>query len=483
MRTMSRLEKQLFVRLLWSLFALLLILSVTVLVASIYKTQQVWQNKFNEEALLTSRAIKSLARDLEGVDFETVLTTPYKQFSQDFLQATKFSENENSVLIDSTQKVLIDSKGAGYNLTDAEISYWNTLADKTPGQVVGNTPDSFFGKITQKVYIRAITFNMYDTSRLQTLIIAAETPHVFELYREVGSYILLMDILAFLALAFSTRFFIGKILRSIGVINNFLSSEAKHSTRSKLELNADNELQTIAEHINYYIEELDKRNAQQAMFSANASHQLRTPLTVINSYAEALAGGIATAEESQEFGAIILRNCERMQMTTDALLQLTRIDNQTGEQLAKTPTDIAALVREQLEIVNRAYPDKQFIIDSAIPDTLVVLTNQPYFLQIVHNILENAAKYTPAGGKLALRLTAENGQISFSAKDSGIGIAAEDLPRIFDRFFRADKSHSQTKGSGLGLAIVQQIVELLSGEIKVTSAPGQGTEFTVILPC
>ncbi|MEI6287632.1 MAG: HAMP domain-containing sensor histidine kinase [Bacillota bacterium] len=480
---MSKLERQLFVRLLWSLLAVLLLLSVFFVGLAMYKTQKAWQNNFTEAATMTARALKSLVTDLAGSGSDSAETIPNKPVVADLLRAAQFTDYENSVVLDGSQRVLYNSAGAGYNLTPEDIARWNERADKANGAVVDDNPTGLFEQLFQTTFIRAVTFDIDAQHQRYTLITAAQAPHIFQLFTEVAKNVLLMVVAAFVILALSLRFFIRKILNNINIINDFLVHEAQNPQPRKLELSTGNELQTIAEHLNYYIEELEKRNTQQVMFSANASHQLRTPLTVISSHAQALAAGIATADEVKEFGETILKNCERMQKTTDALLLLTRIDSQSIGGLPKTLTNIAALVREQLDAIVNTYSHKGLVIERIIPDELYLDTNPQLITQVIHNILENAAKYTLAAGRITVKLYEENARTIFSVKDSGIGIAKDDLPRIFDRFYRADKSHSQTvKGSGLGLAIVRQIVDLLGGEIIVNSEEGTGTEFIVIFP-
>ena len=484
MGRMSKLERQLFVRLLWSLLAVLLLLSMVFLGLAMYKTQKAWQNNFTEAATMTSRALNSLVTDLAGSGAITATTILNKPVVMDLLRAAQFTDYENSVVLDGSQHVLYNSTGAGYNLTSADIARWNERADKANGAVVDDNPAGLFAQLFQSTFIRAVTFDIDAQRHKYTLITAAQAPHIFQLFTEVAINLLLMVFGAFIILALSLRFFIRKILKSINIINDYLAHEAQNPQPRKLELATDNELQTIAEHLNYYIEELEERNAQQVMFSANASHQLRTPLTVISAHAEALAAGIATAAEVKDFAETILKNCERMQKTTDALLLLTRIDSQAANGLPKARTDIAAVVREQLDTVISTYSQKCLHIEKIIPDELDMETNQQLLTQLIHNILENAAKYTPAAGEITVSLTELPTQIVFLVKDNGIGIAAADLPRIFDRFYRADKSHSQAiKGSGLGLAIVRQIVDLLGAEISVTSEEGRGTEFVVVFPC
>lgn len=225
---------------------------------------------------------------------------------------------------------------------------------------------------------------------------------------------------------------------------------------------------------------------KQADFVANASHELATPLTAIKGFAETLLdGAIKDPEMSVRFVEIIQAEADRMHRLVRDLLQLAKLDSveyHKGIRIEPTPAEplIASAVDEYAASWRKK--DLSITIDNP-PAPLSVLANPDWLKQVILNLLDNAIKYTPAGGKILLKWYQEQDMAVFMVKDSGPGIPPEDLPRIFDRFFRVDRARTRSAGgTGLGLAIVKFIVEMLGGKVEAKSELGVGTTFTFRLP-
>lgn len=224
--------------------------------------------------------------------------------------------------------------------------------------------------------------------------------------------------------------------------------------------------------------------AAQRRFVADASHELRTPLTVIRTNAEVLrlAGpSIAPADRNQVIDDII-GEADRLGRLVSDLLTLARADS--GLHLDKSPLDLAPILREVHRQAVVLGPDHHVSLEAADEETLPVQGHADSLKQLALILVDNAIKYTPAGGSVFMVARRDDGRITLSVTDSGMGIPRKDLPHIFDRFYRADPARggSGGGGSGLGLAIARWIVEEHGGEIKVESRPRQGTTFTVALP-
>jgi two-component system phosphate regulon sensor histidine kinase PhoR len=225
---------------------------------------------------------------------------------------------------------------------------------------------------------------------------------------------------------------------------------------------------------------------RQSDFVANASHELATPLTAIRGFAETLVDGAADhAEDSRRFAAIILSEADRMQRLVQDLLQLAKIESaEYRQQLHYSPTAVQPMLETVVRELTPVWLQKQLSIqfDSA-SGPLWTLTDPDRLRQILVNLIDNAVKYTPDGGTIRLGATLSGNRIQFIVQDSGIGIPAEDLPRIFDRFYRIDKARSRpVGGTGLGLAIVKHLLDALGGTIEVESRPDVGTTFRFYLP-
>lgn len=225
---------------------------------------------------------------------------------------------------------------------------------------------------------------------------------------------------------------------------------------------------------------------RQADFIANASHELSTPLTAIRGFAETLVDGAADQpDDSRRFAAIILSEAERMQRLVQDLLQLAKIEAVEYRQtILCQPTPVQPLLSAIVQELAPAWTQKRIDLSLDLPtEPLLVMANTDLLKQVLVNLIDNAVKYTPDGGSIRIAAHPEADRVQFFVRDSGIGIPAEDLPRIFNRFYRADKSRNRTvSGTGLGLAIVKHVLDALGSAIEVESQLHNGTTFRFSLP-
>jgi two-component system phosphate regulon sensor histidine kinase PhoR len=228
----------------------------------------------------------------------------------------------------------------------------------------------------------------------------------------------------------------------------------------------------------------DLRKADQIRrdFVANVSHELRTPLTAIKGYAEALLDDPDDPEAQQKFLEIIHRHAARMERLVKDLLRLARLDaGQEAVELARC--DIAGLVRGIAGDFEPMAGEKQQTLDVHVAtEAETLVTDAAKLHDIIRNLVENAVNYTPEGGAIDVRAAVAGGRFQITVADTGPGIAPDDLARVFERFYRVDKSRTSPGGTGLGLSIVKHLVHVLDGEVIVENQPGGGALFTVTLP-
>lgn len=218
-------------------------------------------------------------------------------------------------------------------------------------------------------------------------------------------------------------------------------------------------------------------------FVANVSHELRTPLASIKGYSETLLdGGVDDDETRNEFLRVIDRHATRMSRLIDDLLILSRLESQQMP-VASGSVDLAEVITYITRGVEKQAQDKNIDISTNIPEDLPrVVGDRDRLEQVVVNLLDNAIKYTPAGGSIVLTAAEAGGEVRIDVRDTGIGIPAEDISRIFERFYRVDKARSrELGGTGLGLAIVKHIIQGLNGRLSVESTPGKGSTFSFTL--
>jgi two-component system phosphate regulon sensor histidine kinase PhoR len=218
-------------------------------------------------------------------------------------------------------------------------------------------------------------------------------------------------------------------------------------------------------------------------FVANVSHELKTPLTSISGYAETLLSDPPDPDTARRFTATILSNARRMQRLVDDLLDLSRIE--AGRwQPDKAPAEVAAVARESwAALAGRGDTQGVTFHAEVKPGAELVHADLDALRQVLTNLLDNSLRYTPAGGRITCITEREGGGIAVTVRDTGVGMTREHLPRIFERFYRADASRSREEGgTGLGLAIVKHLVEAHGGRVYADSERGLGTSVTCWFP-
>jgi two-component system phosphate regulon sensor histidine kinase PhoR len=216
-------------------------------------------------------------------------------------------------------------------------------------------------------------------------------------------------------------------------------------------------------------------------FVASISHEFRTPLTAIRGFAETLATQEVPAEKRIEFSRIIHRHSERLGQLLDDLLTLARIEARR-QPIELEPVEVGALVREILGELRPRLEAEGLAIE-ADEARVGARADRRALRHVLSNLLDNAIKYSPEGGRIHVRFTEGNGAATIEVGDTGLGIPSRDLPRVFERFYRVDPARAaEVPGSGLGLAIVKHLVEAMGGEVSVESELGRGSTFRVTLP-
>jgi two-component system sensor histidine kinase VicK len=231
------------------------------------------------------------------------------------------------------------------------------------------------------------------------------------------------------------------------------------------------------------VTEQEKLESMRKEFVANVSHELRTPLTTVKSYIETLLDGAAEDPSTRErFLAVVSSETDRMVRLVRDLLHLSHLDQRTAS-LDIQPVDLAILAEETLAKLQGPCERKQLKLVRAWPGDLPrAAADRDKIQQVLLNILANAIEFTPSGGQISVGIADDGGLLRVRVADTGIGIPREDLPRIFERFYRVDKARSrELGGTGLGLAIAKQIVEAHGGEISIESEFGAGTEVSFTL--
>jgi signal transduction histidine kinase len=209
------------------------------------------------------------------------------------------------------------------------------------------------------------------------------------------------------------------------------------------------------------------------------AHDLRTPLTRFRAVAESALMADDPAALREGLGRA-LEEADRVRATLTALMDISEAETGTMT-LAPSTFDAAAVVAEAVDLYADEAEENGLTLASHVPADLRVTADRTRLRQVLANLIENAVKYTPAGGRIDVDGRADGGEVTLTVRDTGMGIADDDLPHVWDRLFRADASRS-ARGVGLGLSLVKAIVEAHGGRVGVTSGVGEGSAFTVTLP-
>ena len=256
----------------------------------------------------------------------------------------------------------------------------------------------------------------------------------------------------------------------------------EHLNERLLETGTGDELDRLARTLNEMLTRLDESFSQVRQFSADASHELQTPLTILRGEIEVALRSGRTMEEYRQVLTSSLEEIEKISRLVEGLMLLARADSGVLR-MDHQPVALHELIAEIAARMQKMAADRGIGLHLEDLAPVTISGDREQLQRLLLNLIDNAIKYTPTGGRISLSLSAEGDQAQISVTDTGIGLSADEQVQIFTRFYRAAEARSQSGGGvGLGLCIAQSIAEAHGGKIQVLSHPGQGSTFTVVLP-
>jgi heavy metal sensor kinase len=353
------------------------------------------------------------------------------------------------------------------------------LKNASQGSITFETTKAF-----GKYPLRMVTVPVIQGRRVINIVQVATS--LEEVEEALKTLLLILWITVPSALGFASLgglFLANKALKPVDEITKTARMITSSSLNQRIKLKkTKDEIGRLAETFNDMISRLGRSFKQIRQFSADASHELRTPLTILKGEIEV---GLRRRRRPEEYRRILDSNLEEVNHMTqivDDLLFLSKAD--MGEiHLKKNRINLTGLISEvgtQVKVIAMAKNIKVHISNDS---GVAVIGDRLRLRELLLNLVDNGVKYTPEGGEMRISVERDDGRVKLCVLDNGIGIAPEDQPHIFDRFFRVDKARSrEAGGSGLGLSICKWIVEAHGGEISVESGVGKGSIFTVTLP-
>lgn len=328
--------------------------------------------------------------------------------------------------------------------------------------------------------INTIGVPLQDGTETYALFVRPNIDMLFgELHIFLAVIVVLIILLSILLVVISTRYIVHPITK-LTEATRLISQGTYHV---KLNVNRKDEIGRLASHFSQMAKGLEQLEEMRQEFVSNVSHEIQSPLSSIQGFSQTLQSGEVSPEQQKHYLSVIEGEAKRMSQMSRQLLMLASLDKE-GEALEKTTFNVADQIKDVLMTTEWSWREKDLALNMQLPGVNLT-ADQRLLHQVWVNLLTNSVKFTPEGGTITIRLHEDEQHCYVDFKDTGIGIAEDNLPYIFNRFYKADKARSRREGetgSGLGLAITYKIIRMHGGTITVESREGAGTEFHISLP-
>ncbi len=258
-------------------------------------------------------------------------------------------------------------------------------------------------------------------------------------------------------------------------------SFGKGDFSARIEVEGNDEIAMLARSFNRMAESLDEFETNRRSFIANVSHDLRTPMTTIGGYIDGILDGTIPKSEQKHYLEVVSEEIKRLSRLTSSLLSVMRLE-ESNQSVELTNVDAWDLILNIMFNLEQRIEEKKIYIPDLNPENREVRADKDMLHQVIYNLIDNAVKYTPVGGEINVSVTEENGKTVIAVRNTGQGISEEEQARIFERFYKTDKSRGLDKGgTGLGLYIVKMLTSAMGGTAEVDSDGESYTRFTVTL--
>lgn len=393
---------------------------------------------------------------------------------------------ESEAMFDSELRVTTNVRTG--NFTDTDESHWLFVMLPRLAIFRDLLPPSAAADIAQN--LDTVCGSAETTAEALSFSILAAQPYpqhtvrtILEQYEGDGIFLALFQaVIVGLFFAFIASFWVVRgISRPLNDVAETANAIAAGDYNQRTPVHGPQEIRVLARTFNQMAEQVAITQQAQRDFLANVSHDLRTPLTSIQGFAQAIYEGVAEGEQARNSASIIEAEALRMNRMVSDLLELAKIQSGRLEMLRRT-IDIQRILNAVGQSLQIKAQQKEVQLYVDIPALPQIAGDGDRLAQVFTNLTDNAIKHTPAQGEVWLRATTNTSGVLIEVEDTGEGIPAADIPRIFERFYQVDKSRAKRQGTGLGLAISKEIIDAHGGNISVESEVNRGTRFTVWLP-
>lgn len=382
--------------------------------------------------------------------------------------------------------------GMGPGMMGGGMLQRNLVAEFEPvfsGRVVTR---SFYHPVYgENMLLVAVPLTREDGTVLGAVVLNSPVRGINQFLLQLYYYIGGIGLLALLVTVLIVRHLARSITSPLKDMEQSAAAMARGDYNTRIRIETDDEVGELGKSLNTLANELARFVGNTARteklrrdFVANISHELRTPLTVIRGYTEALLDGTVTrSDQAEKYHRLMRDETVRLERLINELLDLSRLQGENAS-LALEVLPVAAIAESVAAMLKQRAEQGGVELETALATSgCDIRGNGDRLTQLLLILLDNALKFTPAGGKVTVGVAREGGQVALTVVDTGVGIPAEDLPYIWERFYKADKSHSRDRaGTGLGLAIAREIIDRHGAVAVVTSELGAGTGFRILFP-
>jgi signal transduction histidine kinase len=370
------------------------------------------------------------------------------------------------------------------------VEFYDTnkqLIDKSPNLknsniqlLAANQNNKFTDTKLNGIPIRQIQTSIINKDQVVGYLVVAMSLEDFEIVQILKNILLISYPLILILLFLIARFLAGRSIKPVSTIIDTSSQITKDNLKSRIPLpiNKD-ELFVLSQNINNLLDRVENAIEREKQFTSDASHELRTPLAVIKGTMEVLIRKPRNQHEYEEKIHFCISEVNRLNHMVDQLLLLARFENQK-QNIKNETIYLNAIILDNLTRFSEKIESKKIKIITSFSDDYYIQSDNYLVSIIISNLLSNAIKYSDSTGEIRIKLSQNEHHITFSISDNGIGIAPDDMNKIFNSFYRSDViNHAQIKGTGLGLSIVKRLCDLLKFEISVDSKLNVGTTFSL----
>lgn len=370
------------------------------------------------------------------------------------------------------------------------VEFYDTnkqLIDKSPNLkssniqlLAANQNNKFTDTKLNGIPIRQIQTGIINKDQVVGYLVVAMSLEDFEIVQILKNILLISYPLILILLFLIARFLAGRSIKPVSTIIDTSSQITKDNLKSRIPLpiNKD-ELFVLSQNINNLLDRVENAIEREKQFTSDASHELRTPLAVIKGTMEVLIRKPRNQHEYEEKINFCISEVNRLNHMVDQLLLLARFENQK-QNIKNETIYLNAIILDNLTRFSEKIESKKIKIITSFSDDYYIQSDNYLVSIIISNLLSNAIKYSDSTGEIRIKLSQNEHHITFSISDNGIGIAPDDMNKIFNSFYRSDViNHAQIKGTGLGLSIVKRLCDLLKFEISVDSKLNVGTTFSL----